>query len=244
MLDNVSWSSRLLGAAVAVSLGLTVPACNGATDRWVTTEDTRVDIDWDELATAYKDAEGPEDFERRVNEIYVGEEVISVAVQDTDDKTQVVTGFFDNNEDGKVGDDEKIFTIQRDLLGDGKGQYQVAGAGVYGGYHSPMMGMMTGMLMGSMMMSAFSPGYRPMYSTPYTTPAGNRSAMASQRNSYRAANPDKHAARVSKSGRSYGSKGGGFGGGRATPAPRAPSRGGGRFGAKRAPRAQATRLVA
>ena len=242
MFDNASWSSRLLGAAVAVSLGVAVPACGAGTDRWVTTEDSRVDIDWDELATAYKDAEGPEDFERRVNEIYVGEEIISVAVQDTDSKTQIVTGFFDKDEDGKVGEEEKIFTIQRDLMGD-KGQYQVAGAGAYSGYHSPMLSIVTGMLMGSMMMSMFSPGYRPMYTTPYTTPAGSRGALASQRNSYRSANPDKHAARVSKSGKSYGGKGGAFGGGRSTPAPRGP-RGGSRFGSKRAPMHAPTRLVA
>lgn len=239
MLHNASWSSRLLGAAVAVSLAVTIPACGAGTDRWVTTEDSRVDIDWDELAAAYKDAEGPEDFERRVNEIYVGEEVISVSVQDTDEKTQIVTGFFDKNDDGKVEDDEKIFTIQRDLMGD-KGQYQVAGAGAYGGYHSPMFSIFTGMLMGSMMMNMFSPGYR---GAPYTTPAGSRSALASQRNSYRAANPDKHASRVSKSGKSYGNKGGAFGGGRSTPAPRGP-RGGGRFGIKRAPMHAPTRLLA
>lgn len=245
MFHNPSWSSRLLGAAVAVSLGFTVPACGaGGNDRWVTTEDSRVDIDWDEVSQAYKDAEGPEDFERRVNEIYVGDEVISVAVQDTDEKTQVVTGFFDKNEDGKVGDDEKIFTIQRDLLGGDKAQYQVAGAGPYSGYHSPMFGIVSGMLMGSMMMSMFSPGYRPMYTQPYTTPPGSRSAIANQRNAYRQANPAKHQARMSKSGRSYGGKGGAFGGGRSTPAPRAPSRGGGRFGVRRAPKSAVTRLVA
>jgi hypothetical protein len=227
---------------MAVSLAVTIPACGAGTDRWVTTEDSRVDIDWDEVAAAYKDAEGPEDFERRVNEIYVGDEVISVAVQDTDEKTQIVTGFFDKNDDGKVEDDEKIFTIQRDLMGD-KGQYQVAGAGAYAGYHSPMFSIFTGMLMGSMMANMFSPGYRPMYTTPYTTPAGSRGTLASQRDSYRKANPDKHAARVSKSGKSYGSKGGAFGGGRSTPAPRAP-RGGGRFGIKRAPIHAAVRLVA
>ena len=242
--DNSSWSSRLLGAAVAVSLGFTLPACNPGTDRWVTTEDSRVDIDWDEVGQAYKDAEGPEDFERRVNEIYVGDEVISVSVQDTDEKTQLGTGFFDKDEDGKVGETEKVFTIQRDLLEGEKGQYQIAGAGPYAGYHSPMFSIFTGMLMGSMMMNMFSPGYRPMYTTPYTTPAANRGTLASQRNAYRQANPEKHQARMSKSGKSYGSKGGGFGGGRSSPAPRMPSRGGGRFGSKSAPRALATRLLA
>lgn len=226
---------------MAVSLVVATPACNGGTDRWVTTEDSRVDIDWDEVSQAYKDAEGPEDFERRVNEIYVGEEVISVAVQDNDEKTQVVTGFFDKDEDGKVGDSEKIFTIQRDLKTADSGSYQIAGAGPYHGYHSPVWDIAAGMMLGSMMMGVFSPGYRSMS---YSTPASRRGELATQRNSYRAANPDKHAQRVSKSGKSYGSKGGGFGGGRSAPGPRTPSRGGGRFGIRQAPRGTVTRLVA
>ena len=84
-------------------------------ERWATTENTNVKIDWDKVNEAYKQAEGPEDLEKRINEIYEGDEVISVSVQDVDDKTQVVTGFFDKNNDGKVDDAEKIFTIKREL---------------------------------------------------------------------------------------------------------------------------------
>ncbi|MFO0637515.1 MAG: hypothetical protein U0168_32220 [Nannocystaceae bacterium] len=238
-----SLSARLLGAAMAMSLATTLPACGRGTDRWVTTEDSRVDIDWDEVSQAYKDAEGPEDFERRVNEIYTGDEVISVSVQDKDEKTQIVTGFFDKNEDGKAADDEAIFTIQRDLVSADKGQYQIAGYGPYAGYHSPMWDIAAGMMMGSMMMSLFSPGYRPMYTTPYTTAPGRRGELMTQRNAWRQSNPDTFNKRASKSGRSYGAKGGGFGGGRPAPGPRMPSRGGGRFGMRRAPAHAPVRLA-
>src|SRR4051794_1132056 len=78
-------------------------------DRWATTENTNVKIDWDKVNEAYKQAEGPADLERRVNEIYEGDEVISIAVQDLDDKSQVVTGFFDKDKDGKIAEAEKIF---------------------------------------------------------------------------------------------------------------------------------------
>jgi hypothetical protein len=167
--------SRILAAALAVSLIGGTAACNldrrREQERWATTENTNVKIDWDKVNEAYKLAEGPADLERRVNEIYEGDEIISIAVHDLDDGTQVVTGFFDHNTDGKVDEPEKIFTIQRTPTGPGEGQYQTQGYGHYAGYHSPMMGIMTGMLMGSMMSSMLMPSYRPMYTQPYTTTA-------------------------------------------------------------------------
>lgn len=82
----------------------TVVGGAGVDERWTTTENTKVAIDWDKVAEAYRLADGPADFERRVNEIYEGEEVISIAVRDDGDRTQVITGFFDKNGDGRVSD--------------------------------------------------------------------------------------------------------------------------------------------
>jgi hypothetical protein len=167
-------AARGLVLALAASVGAaSVTACGGpkGNERWVATEDTTVEIDWDAINQAYKDAEGPEDFERRVNEIYEGEEIISVSVKDLDDKTQVVTGFFDKDEDGAIADGEKVFTIQRDIVDPNKAQYAISGHGAYGSYHSPMWDIASGMLMGSMLSRMFMPGYSPMYSTPYTTSA-------------------------------------------------------------------------
>jgi hypothetical protein len=207
-LKTLSWV--LAGVLAATPL----VACDSrGTDRWATTENTNVKIDWDRVNEAYKTAEGPEDFERKVNEIYEGDEVISVAVEDKDDKTQVVTGFFDKNTNGGVEEDEKVFTITRNITGEGTGNYQVAGYGPYYGYHSPMLSIASGMLLGSMLSSAFMPGYRPMYSRPYVTPASRVSSLRSTRNSYRAANPSKFTrTKASGSGRAYNRTGGSFGG--------------------------------
>jgi hypothetical protein len=205
------------------------PGCNRdqGTERWVTTENTNVAIDWDKVNEAYKLAEGPEDFEKRVNEIYAGDEVVSVSVKDVDGGGQVVTGFFDKNSNGTVEDDEKIFSIQRQITGEGQAQYQTQGYGYYGGYHSPMLSIVSGMVIGSMLSSAFSPRYVPVYTTPYTTSPQRASSLRSYRGGYRAANPSRFrtAPKASGSGRSYGSKGGGGGFGRS---------GGGRFGVRRA----------
>lgn len=220
-----------LTASVAVA-GTTGCGSPRGTERWVATENTKVEIDWDAINQAYREAEGPEDFEKRVNEIYTGDEIISVSVRDTDDKTQVVTGFFDNNEDGQIGEDEKIFTIQRDIVDPEKAQYAINGYGPYGYYHSPMWDIASGMLMGSMLSRMFSPGYRPMYSTPYTTSPAARGALATQRSNFRAANPSRFPPKASGSGKSYGSRGGAFGGG-GSGRSGGGRVGGGRFGVRR-----------
>ena len=230
-------ATRFLALALTASVSAaSVTACGGGagTERWVATENTNVEIDWDAINQAYKDAEGPEDFEKRVNEIYTGDEIISVSVKDVDDKSQVVTGFFDNDADGQFSDSEKIFTIQRDIVDPEKAQYSMNGHGAYGHYHSPVWDIAMGMMMGSMLSRAFMPGYSPMYRTPYTTSAAGRSAIASQRSTYRAANPAKFQ-KASGSGRSYGKTGGSFGSGTKSTGTRSGGTrsGGGRFGVKR-----------
>lgn len=223
----------VLTASVAAA-GTTACGSPQGTDRWVATENTNVEIDWDAINQAYRDAEGPEDFEKRVNEIYAGDEIISVSVRDIDEKTQVVTGFFDNNEDGQIAEAEKVFTIQRDIVDPAKAQYAINGYGAYGHYHSPMWDIAAGMMMGSMMSRMFMPSYAPMYRTPYTTSPSARGALASQRNSFRAANPSRFPAKASGSGKSYGSRGGAFGGGGSGRSSGGGGRsGGGRFGVHR-----------
>lgn len=238
---------RALALAAALALGgsTALTACGPASsgnERWVTTENTNVDIDWDKIREAYLAAEGPEDLERRVNEIYEGDEIISVSVRDLDERTQVVTGFFDRDQSGTVDDAEKVFTIQREIAGDSSGTYQMQGHGHYAGYHSPVWDIAAGMMLGSFISRAFMPGYVPMYSTPYVTTPARRGAIASQRSTYRAQNPGRFAKR-SQSGRSYGSKGGSFGGGRSTPSGGRRSFGGGRFGLAGADKRGARRRI-
>lgn len=242
--------ARSLAMAAALALATTaVPACgpssSNSTERWVTTSNTNVDIDWDKVGEAYKQAEGPEDFERRVNEIYAGDEVISVSVVDEDEKTQLVTGFFDKNKDGQVAEDEKVFVITRTITADEKGQYQMQGYNHYASYRSPMWDIASGMILGSMISRAFMPGYVPMYRTAYVTSPARTTALASHRNSYRSKNPSKfpnHAKR-SSSGRSYGSKGRSSFGSSRSSSRSSFGRGGGGFGVKRKGKLTVVRLT-
>ena len=222
----------MLLAAVMVTAPLAACDRTGA-DRWATTENTNVKIDWDKVNEAYKHANGPEDLEKKINEIYEGSEIISIAVKDEDDKTQIVTGFFDKNTNGTVEEPEKIFTIKREIK-DGNASYQTTGHGHYHGYYSPMYSLASGMLMGAMMASVFSPTYVPVYTSAYTTSQSRIGAINSQRSSYRAANPERFQRR-SSTGRSYG--GGKSSGGTSR------SRGGSRFGVRRSSSAR-VRLTA
>lgn len=197
---------KTLAASLAILVPLTVvgAGCSSdpaVTERWATTENTNVKIDWDKVNEAYKLADGPQDLEKRINEIYEGDEIISIAVHDENEKTQVVTGFFDKNTDGKAEDNEKIFTIKRELTGKDTAQMQTTGYNAYYGYHSPFMSIATGMLMGHMMSSMFMPTYVPMYTTPYATPGGRVADIHQSRSQHRAANPGKY--QKSQSGRSY-----------------------------------------
>ena len=225
--------AKKISSAVAlgvVPLALVMIGCNPSSserkapaernERWATTENTNVAIDWDKVNEAYKLAEGPEDLERRVNEIYEGDEIVSISVADVDDRTQLVTGFIDRNTNGTVDESEKIFAIRRELSGTDSAQYQTVGYGPYYGYHSPMIGIASGMLLGSMLSRSFMPGYAPMYRQPYTTPSTRVGEMRQTRSSYRAANPTQF--QRSQSGRTYN---------RPSTARGAPHfRGGGRFG--------------
>jgi hypothetical protein len=233
--------TKLLAAALAIAFGIGASGCDTSgsdrrVERWATTENTRVKMDWGAVNEAYKQANSPADLERRINEIYQGDEVISISVADVDAKTQTVTGFFDRNTNGTVDEGEKIFTIRRDITGDGQAQFQTTGHGAFSGYASPFFSVVSGMVVGSMLSNLFMPNYVPAYTRPYTTPSTRVDQLAQSRSSYRATNPEQF--QRSRSGRTYDQPsatsrsgdhvgGGRAGGGRV---------GGGRFGLSRAGR--------
>lgn len=228
MLSKTKWLAAALCLALAAPLGCSQE--ERGNDRWATTENTNVAIDWDKVNEAYKAANGPEDLEKRINEIYEGDETISIAVQDLDNKTQQVTGFFDKDGSGKVDDGETIFTIKREITGEGQAQMQTQGHGAYAGYHSPLLSIATGMLLGSMMSRAFMPNYVPVYTQPYTTSQTRLGELRSDRARSQANRAASRARAKSSSGGSYNSR------------PRAP-RGGGRFGVRRQSRSRIPALL-
>src|SRR4051794_4039304 len=99
-------NAKLLAAALAVS------ACGSQSEseRWpdsatlARSDHTTVYIDFDKINEAYRTASGPDDFKQRVNEIYGGKEVISIAIDDHAAPVQIVTAFVDRNKNEAVDD--------------------------------------------------------------------------------------------------------------------------------------------
>jgi hypothetical protein len=157
-------------------------------------------IDFEAISQAYKEANSPEDFEQRVNEIYQGDEIVSIAVEDQNDQTQLVTGFIDKNGNGTVDEGEKIFTINRTPTGSGEQQtaqsvttgytYDV-GVGYVPYYTSPYYPLVwgTGLAVGAMAAMAWrGAAYAPYR---YATSAARVGALSMYRGNYRAANPQR-----------------------------------------------------
>ncbi|MDH4127568.1 MAG: hypothetical protein OEV44_02355 [Spirochaetota bacterium] len=152
---------------------------------WATTTSTKhqdLKLDVDAVQKAFENAKGPQDFENKVNEIYTGKEIISIAVQDKSKNEQLVTLYIDNNpQNGTMDEQEKILELKR-VLNPGTNQvgYYRTGYGPYGyyTYHSPVYYTATGALLTYMM-------YRSLYYRPYYTPIVRYSTITTHRTAYR-----------------------------------------------------------
>ena len=137
-------------------------------------------LDVDSVQKAFNSAKSPLEFEKQVNEIYTGNEIISINVRDQGNKNQIVSLYIDNNtENGKMDQDETILTLNR-VVDEANNQVQVSttGYGPYAYYSSgpsPLVYALTGSLITYWAMS------RPFYSTPID----RFSDIREQRSSYR-----------------------------------------------------------
>lgn len=187
-----------------IALGMLQCTTSGdGAPKWVTDGNAAPGIDWKEVEKAYKESTSPEDFEKRVNEIYPGDEVVSVAIAGEASKHQA-TGFIDKNKDGQVQDAERIFVIETKVNGE-QGQGSVTGHGAYHGQGIGFFEVMMASMMGSMIANALMPGGFG-YGQRYVTNPSSFGQIQSNRDTYRQANPSKFA-KASGSGGTWGSSG-------------------------------------
>ncbi len=135
-------------------------------------------LDVDAVMEAFKKAKNPQAFEKKVNEIYTGNEIISISVENKGETKQEVTLYIDDDPvDGKMTETEKIIQLTR-AVGKEKNQtgYSRHGYGPYGHYTSPMTYMATGALLYWAMS-------RPYYRTPMTSYSRIRSSRTTYRKS-------------------------------------------------------------
>lgn len=189
-----TWTSRLLTLALMTSL--TTVGCSGRQERDAArsehytspvVEGAAQRINLDEVQKAFWESKGKDfnawmgAFEKRVNEIYEGKEVVSVDATRKDGKL-LVTGFIDKDEKpGFAGNDDKLFTIEQ--TGEAAGNempYRVGGADgrpYYEGHHSLLDNPFLQMFLVSQMMNSWG-GH-------YSTPQRDRIIIRDHRDSYR-----------------------------------------------------------
>ena len=166
-------------AGASLIAGPAIAACDsGPTyEDWAATDGAAGRINLDEVQQAFKDAESPTDFEKRVNEIYEGDGVILIRVQQ-DGESMVLGGWEDLNKSKEIEDasDDLLFTIVRNH----DNQHEMRGYGANGYYHH---GFGAGdFLFTYMLLSAFSPGFGGYY---YYTPVNRYDSISRDRTNYR-----------------------------------------------------------
>jgi len=143
---------------------------------------TKLNLDMESIHKAFQTAQGPEDFEKKVNEIYTGDEVISIFVDSAQNDRQKVSLYIDNApQNGKMDEGEQLVTLSRTGLDNQGVTYSTQGYGPYAYYsrpptHYPLMGALATYWV---MRSVFYP--RPYYYTPIRRFSTIRRSRASYR---------------------------------------------------------------
>ena len=174
-------------AVAALMAGPVAVACSsGPTyDQWAATDGAAGRINLDEVQEAFKKSKSATDFEKRVNEIYEGDEIVLIRSKQ-DGQNLVLEGWEDLNRSKEIDDsaDDLLFTIVKD--GD---QNELRGHGANGYYRRGFSG--TDFLFTYMLISAISPrGYY------YNTSPARYNSMSRNRTNYRSSS--RYRSQVSK----------------------------------------------
>ena len=163
---------------------ITLGACGNRREQWAETSGQAGQINLEAVEEAMKDSKDVSEFEKRVNEIYQGDEMILIEVKNEGNE-QLVSGYadLDNNLEINYDTDEKLFTFRRWFEGNNSNpNYSMRGYGVNSYYYHPYP-YGSNFLTTYLLISALR---RPMYSTPiYHTTIIQRQQTRTVRDSYR-----------------------------------------------------------
>ena len=166
-------------AGASLIAGPAIAACDsGPTyEDWAATDGAAGRINLDEVQKAFKDAESPTDFEKRVNEIYEGDGIVLIRVEQDGDYMNL-EGWEDLNKSKEIEDtsDDRLFPIVRNH----NREHEMRGYGANGYYHNSFGA--GDFLFTYMLLSAFSPGFGGYY---YHTPIYRYDTISRDRTNYR-----------------------------------------------------------
>ncbi len=180
-------------AGASLIAGPAIAACGSSGpsyEEWAATDGAAGRINLDEVQQAFKNAESPTDFEKRVNEIYEGDGIVLIRVEQDGDYMNL-EGWEDLNKSKEIEDasDDRLFSIVRNHNRD----HEIRGYGANSYYHH---GFGAGdFLFTYMLLSAFSPfgGFGGYY---YATPINRYDTISRDRANYR--NSSSYRSQVSK----------------------------------------------
>ena len=160
-------------------------------EEWAATDGAAGRINLDEIQNAFKQADNPTDFEKRVNEIYEGDGIVLIRVEQDGDRMNL-EGWEDLDKSGAIEDatDDKLFGIVRN-----NNEHEMRGHGANGYYRSHFGA--GDFLFTYMLLSTF----RPMGGYYYATPRGSYNSISRTRGNYR--NSDSYRSQVSRNSRYF-----------------------------------------
>jgi len=162
---------------------LVMGGCLSKSEQWAETSGQAGRINLEAVEDAMKKSKDVTEFEKKVNEIYQGDEIVLTEVKNEANGEQLVSGYADLNDNGQIDydNDEKLFTFRR-WNENGAQRGEMRGYGVNSYYYHPYP---TGMdfLTTWMLFSVLS---RPMYAVPiYHTTIPEVGTLRNYRASYR-----------------------------------------------------------
>jgi len=177
-------ASIVAGGVIAGGSLFLMGGCGKRSEQWAETSGQAGRINLEAVEEAMQKSKDVSEFERRVNEIYQGDEVVLIEVRNESNGEQLISGYADLNDNSSIdyNEDEKLFTFRR-WYEEGNLRGEMRGYGVNNYYYRPYptgMDFLTTWLL-------FSALTRPMYAVPvYHTTIPDVQTIKNYRTTYRA----------------------------------------------------------
>jgi hypothetical protein len=162
---------------------LVIGGCSSRNEQWAETSGQAGRINLEAVEEAMQKSKDVSEFEKKVNEIYQGDEMVLIEVKNEANGEQLVSGYADLNNNGQIDydSDDKLFTFRR-WFENGVSRGEMRGYGVNSYYYRPYPSGID-FLTTWMLFSALS---RPMYAVPiYHTTIADVQGLRNYRTTYR-----------------------------------------------------------
>ena len=171
-------STMAMLAGVSLLAAPVAAACDSGPsyEDWAATDGAAGRINLDEVQEAFKKSDSATDFEKRVNEIYEGDGIVIIRVEQDGSRT-TLEGWEDLDKSKEIEDanDDRLFSIVKD-----NDQHEMRGYGSNGYYHNSFGA--GNFLFTYMILSSFGPRYA------YYTPVTRYDSISRNRSNYRNGN--------------------------------------------------------